>query len=90
MLITVPAETKPSETRVALTPHGASALIADGHEVWVQAGAGLGSAFTDLEYEEAGVRLVATHEAWSGDLVLKVKEPVPDEYSRLTATTLFT
>lgn len=90
MLITVPAETKVAETRVALTPHGARTLIEDGHEVWVQAGAGAGSALTDAEYEAAGTRLVGLGEAWSGDLVLKVKEPTPDEYERLTANTLFT
>ncbi len=90
MLITVPAETKASETRVALTPDGTRLLTADGHEVWVQAGAGLGSAFTDDEYVAAGARLVAVDEAWSGELVLKVKEPVPEEYSRLTPNTLFT
>ena len=58
MLITIPAETKVAETRVALTPDGARDLIADGHEVWVQQGAGAGSALTDAEYLAAGVRLV--------------------------------
>jgi alanine dehydrogenase len=90
MLITVPAETKVAETRVALTPDGARTLIADGHEVWVQRGAGAGSALTDADYEAAGVRLVPVDDAWSGQLVLKVKEPVPDEYGRLTGATLFT
>ena len=90
MLITVPAETKVAEARVALTPTGARTLVDDGHEVWVQAGAGNGSAFTDLDYETAGARLVTVDEAWSGELVLKVKEPVPDEYPRLTDQTLFT
>jgi alanine dehydrogenase len=90
MLITVPAETKVAETRVALTPDGARTLARDGHEVWVQAGAGAGSAFTDEEYVAAGVRLVGVDDAWSGDLVLKVKEPIPAEYSLLRDNVLFT
>ncbi|MGC4173861.1 alanine dehydrogenase [Demequina sp.] len=90
MLITVPAETKVAETRVALTPHGARELVAEGHDVWVQAGAGAGSAMTDAEYEAAGARLVGLEDAWSGELVLKVKEPTPAEYPLLRDTTLFT
>jgi len=90
MLITVPAETKVAESRVALTPEGARTLIADGHEVWVQSGAGSGSAFTDDEYARAGATLVDVAAAWSGELVLKVKEPTPEEYSHLTDNTLFT
>lgn len=90
MLITVPAETKVAETRVALTPDGARTLVADGHEVWVQAGAGAGSALTDAEYSAAGARLVGVDEAWSGELVLKVKEPVPAEYPLLRDNVLFT
>jgi alanine dehydrogenase len=90
MLITIPAETKVAETRVALTPDGARQLIADGHEVWVQEGAGAGSALTDGEYAAAGARLVSVDDAWSGELVLKVKEPTPGEFSRLSHNTLFT
>ena len=90
MLVTVPMETKVAETRVALTPRGARTLIDDGHEVWVQRGAGQGSAFSDAEYEAAGARPVDVTEAWSGDLVLKVKEPTPDEFPWLTDNTLFT
>jgi len=90
MLITVPAETKNAETRVALTPHGARTLIADGHEVWVQKGAGVGSALPDALYEAAGARLVDRDAAWTGDLVLKVKEPVAEEYRLLTDRALFT
>lgn len=90
MLITVPAEVKVGETRTALTPAGARTLIADGHQVLVQRGAGVGSAMPDEEYVAAGARLVDVAEAWSGELVLKVKEPTPPEYERLSATTLFT
>jgi len=90
MLITVPAETKVAESRVALTPDGARTLVADGHEVWVQQAAGVGSALTDAEYEAAGARLVGLEEAWSGELVLKVKEPIPAEYPMLRDNTLFT
>ena len=90
MLITVPSETKVAETRVALTPSGARVLVEDGHDVWVEAGAGEGSALPDSEYATAGARLVSVDQAWSGELVLKVKEPVPAEYPRLTDQTLFT
>jgi alanine dehydrogenase len=90
MLISVPKETKVEEARVALTPHGARALITQGNEVWVQAGAGTGSGFTDADYEAAGARLVGVDEAWHGELVLKVKEPTPEEYPHLTDQALFT
>lgn len=90
MLITVPAETKVAETRVALTPDGARELSSDGHEVWVQVGAGKRSGFSDDDYARAGVRLVDVDAAWSGDLVLKVKEPTAEEYPLLTDKVLFT
>lgn len=80
MRIGVPAEVKVDETRVALTPAAVHSLCADGHEVWVEAGAGAGSGFEDLQYAEAGARLVTADEAWSGALVAKVKEPLPAEY----------
>ena len=91
MRIGIPAEVKNNETRVATTPAGVHALAAEGHQVAVEHGAGLGSSFADAEYEAAGARLVSTAEAWDADLVLKVKEPVESEYHYLRENlTLFT
>ncbi|WP_067672074.1 alanine dehydrogenase [Nocardia miyunensis] len=87
MRIGIPREVKPQEARVALTPAGAGELGRDGHEVLVEAGAGVGSGFSDAGYREAGARIVGSGEAvWgAADLVLKVKEPVAQEYSRMRA-----
>ncbi|SDS81601.1 alanine dehydrogenase [Nocardioides scoriae] len=92
MRIGVPAEVKNHEYRVALTPSGAHELTGRGHEVSVQRGAGVGSSITDEEYLAAGAKLVETaEEAWDRDLVLKVKEPVAEEYDRMRpGQTLFT
>jgi alanine dehydrogenase len=85
--IAVPREVKNHEYRVALTPAGAHELTTRGHDVFVEAGAGLGSAISDDEYEAAGAKVLATaDEVWAqGELVLKVKEPVAAEYHRLRA-----
>jgi alanine dehydrogenase len=84
MRIGVAKEIKPDEYRVALTPAGAGELARRGHEVVVETGAGAGSAFPDAEYLEVGATLASAGEVWStADLVLKVKEPLPEEYGRL-------
>ena len=88
MRIGVPTEVKNHEYRVSLTPVGAHELTAHGHEVLVQSGAGLGSQIPDEEYVAAGARVVssgsAADEVWGeADLVLKVKEPQPEEYHRM-------
>ena len=82
MLVGVPTEVKVHEYRVALTPAGVNTLIAAGHDVVIQSGAGLGSAITDEDFEEAGARIAATAaEVWeSADLLCKVKEPAPEEF----------
>ncbi len=86
MRIGVPRETKDREFRVGLVPAGARALVKAGHDVWIQAGAGLGSGFSDDTYQQAGARLVSAEEAWSEpDLVVKVKEPTEDEVQGLRA-----
>ncbi len=92
MRIGVAKEVKPDEYRVALTPAGALELINGGHEVVVEGGAGLGSAFPDAAYERVGARIVSVAEVWeSSDLLLKVKEPIASEYGRLReGLTLFT
>ncbi|MDN5860088.1 MAG: alanine dehydrogenase [Pseudonocardia sp.] len=85
MRIGVPREVKNHEYRVALTPAGAKELIHHGHHVVVERGAGLGSSITDADFEDAGARILATaDEVWTGaGLVLKVKEPIEQEYHRL-------
>ena len=84
MRIGVAKEIKTDEYRVALTPAGARELVQRGHDVAVEAGAGAGSAFPDSDYEGTGARIVSIDEVWEGsDLVLKVKEPIAEEYSRL-------
>jgi alanine dehydrogenase len=91
--IAVPREIKNHEYRVALTPAGAHELTSRGHDVYVEQGAGLGSAITDEEYLAAGAKILPTaDDVWAeGDLVLKVKEPIAAEYPRLRAgQTLFT
>jgi alanine dehydrogenase len=82
--IGVAKEIKPDEYRVALTPAGARELIQRGHEVTVETGAGEGSAFTDAAYEAAGARIAGVDDVWAdSDLLLKVKEPIAEEYGRL-------
>jgi alanine dehydrogenase len=92
MRIGVPREIKSQEYRVALTPAGARELVQHGHEVLVEKGAGTGSAFADDAYERAGASIVSVDGVWTGsDLLLKVKEPIASEYSRLReGLTLFT
>ena len=82
MRIGVPTEIKTLEGRVAIVPGGVSALVADGHEVLVQRGAGLGSGITDEEFAQAGAKLLDTAEdVWtSAEMIVKVKEPLPAEY----------
>src|SRR2546423_1790555 len=84
MKIGVATEIKPDEYRVALTPAGARELIQRGHDVLVEAGAGDGSAVPDSAYEDVGARIAPVDEVWeSAELLLKVKEPVAEEYNRL-------
>ena len=92
MHIGVPAEIKNNEFRVAMTPAGVHALSQRGHEVVIQAGAGAGAGYLDAEYAAAGASIVETAaEAWSADLVMKVKEPIASEYGFLREDlTLFT
>nr|WP_294464531.1 alanine dehydrogenase [uncultured Sellimonas sp.] len=75
-------EIKNREYRVGLIPDNAKSYVNAGHEVWIEKGAGLGSGFTDAEYEKAGAKLVDTaKEVWdSVDMMVKVKEPLPEEY----------
>jgi len=90
MKIGIPKEIKNRENRVALTPDAVRTLADQGHAVFVETGAGLGSGFSDQEYRLAGANLVSAAEAWATDLVIKVKEPLPDEYRYLTGQLVFT
>ncbi len=93
MKIGVPKEIKTNENRVALVPAGVAALVAVGHSVWVESGAGLGSGFSDEHYLHAGARIVPDADStWAeAELIVKVKEPIKAEWSRIRAgQTLFT
>lgn len=85
MIIGVPKEVKDQEARVGLLPSGVKALVEAGHKVLAQTNAGVGSSLTDDEYRQAGAQIVSSAaELWSkSDLVVKVKEPQPSEYSFL-------
>jgi alanine dehydrogenase len=84
MVIGIPKEIKSHEYRVGMTPAGVGALVLDGHEVLVEAGAGVGSGFPDEEYRDAGARLVQLEEVFAGaEILVKVKEPLPQEVERL-------
>jgi alanine dehydrogenase len=81
MRIGIPKEIKNNENRVAMTPAGVVNLVKFDHEVFIEKGAGIGSGFSDEDYSNAGANLVETPaEAWSMDMVMKVKEPLPSEY----------
>lgn len=85
MIVGIPTERKNNEFRVAMIPSGVHELVRSGHTVLVQHGAGIGSSFSDAEYERAGAHLVVdAAEVWErADLVVKVKEPIAEEYPLL-------
>lgn len=81
MIIGVPKEIKPSENRVAATPADIADLVRAGHEVLVETNAGLGSGFTDEQYKNAGAKILDDPaEVWKAKMVVKVKEPMKEEY----------
>jgi alanine dehydrogenase len=84
MIIGVPKEIKSNENRVALTPGGAMELVRRGHTVYIQSSAGEGSGFEDDDYEEAGAKILNTaDEVWQiAEMIMKVKEPIKEEYKR--------
>lgn len=83
MEIGVPQETKDQEFRVGLTPTSVRALSSD-HTVFVQSNAGVGSGFSDREYQQAGAKIITeAAEVWSKELIVKVKEPLVSEYQYL-------
>lgn len=81
MRLGIPKEIKNGEHRVGMTPMGVAELVLLGHEVLVEQGAGIDSGFTNQHYQEAGAKMVASAaETWDVELVVKVKEPLPQEY----------
>jgi len=85
MKVGVPREIKNREYRVAITPAGVHELVRNGHEVVIEAGAGAGSSLPDEDFTSAGAKILASaDDVWrTAELVLKVKEPVPEEYHRM-------
>jgi len=84
MRVAVPTEIKPAERRVGLVPAGVTQLVRHGHEVLVEAGAGTGSGFDDDAYAAAGAEVVDRETVWArAELLVKVKEPVAEEYGFL-------
>ncbi|MEM9225536.1 MAG: alanine dehydrogenase, partial [Pseudomonadota bacterium] len=93
MQIGVPAEIKKQEFRVGLTPESVGELARAGHQIHIEAGAGLGSGFHDADYERVGAQILPDADAVfdASELIVKVKEPQPSETARLTPDhTLFT
>ncbi len=85
MKVGIPKEVKNHEYRVAITPAGVHELVRNGHEVFVEQDAGTGSSIPDQDFVDAGAAILPTaDDVWqTGDLVLKVKEPVAEEYHRM-------
>lgn len=83
MIVGVPAEVKTAENRVAMTPDGVRELTLHGQRVLVERGAGEGSSITDDEFAGAGAEIVSAGDAWAAELVVKVKEPQPEEAAYL-------
>jgi alanine dehydrogenase len=81
----IPREVKNNEYRVAITPAGVHEFVRNGHDVVVESGAGLGSSISDEEYRAAGAQILATaDDVWgAAEMVLKVKEPIAEEYDRM-------
>ena len=93
MKIGIPKEIKTNENRVSLVPAGAEALVAAGHTVFVEQGAGEGSGFADDQYTAVGAQLLPTADAvWKeAEMIIKVKEPIAVEWPRMRkGQTIFT
>ncbi len=79
LLIGVPRESAPGETRIPLTPEGVRLLVLDGHRVLVEASAGVGAQYTDLQYSDLGAEIVEKGQVYQADIVLKVAPPSEEE-----------
>ena len=87
MLIGIPKEIKNRENRVAVVPGGVEALVASGHKVIIEKGAGIGAGIPDSRYVAAGATIInSAKQVWDdAEMIMKVKEPIPEEYSRMRA-----
>src|ERR1035437_6072936 len=85
MIIGVPKEIKISENRVGLTEAGVKQLVKEGHSVFVEKDAGLGSGITNEDFERSGAKILLTKKEiyFKAEMIVKVKEPLPDEYEML-------
>ena len=85
MKVGIPREVKNHEYRVAITPAGVLELVRGGHQVLIEAGAGEGSSIPDEDFTTAGAKILPTaDDVWGeGELILKVKEPIAEEYHRM-------
>jgi alanine dehydrogenase len=85
MKVGIPREIKNHEYRVAITPAGVLELVRNGHEVFIEHDAGVGSSITNEEYVAAGATILPTaDDVWAtGEMIMKVKEPIADEYHRM-------
>jgi len=90
MRVGVVKEIKDKENRIALTPSGASQLVVEGHQVSLEEDGGIGCGYSNDEYLSAGAEIVSTAAAWDNDLVVKIKEPLEQEYQYLKDNLLFT
>src|SRR5699024_112165 len=80
LFIGIPKEIALQENRVTLTPAGVALLVNNGHEIWLETGAGIASKFSDNDYSEAGAQIIYSHkEVFQTDIVLKVEPPTPEE-----------
>ena len=87
MIVGVPKEIKTNENRVALVPAGCEALVDDGHTVYIEKDAGIGSGFSDQDYLKAGGKILETaDQVWAtAEMIMKVKEPIAVEWARMRA-----
>jgi alanine dehydrogenase len=83
MKVGIPKEIKNNENRVSVTPSGVASLVAAGHSVFVETGAGLGSGFTDVMYLDSGAVIAFVDLVWQTELIIKVKEPIYEEFYRI-------
>ena len=83
MIVGCAKEIKNNEFRVGLTPDNVKSYVAAGHEVLIEHGAGEGSGYTDAEYEAAGATMLDAADVWARcEMMVKVKEPLPQEFSQ--------
>jgi alanine dehydrogenase len=88
MEIGIPKEIKDQEFRVGLTPSSVRVLVKNNHSVFIEDNAGLGAGFSNQDYLHAGAKIVSATEAWSKEMIVKVKEPLPSEYQYLKSDQL--